>query len=1279
MCRYYFNVKISHIISIFAFPILNQMKKLLLISLLLLPCLAYSQAYRYDINWEKNDTMIYFPQALYEDPQLLLPKYAKNIQWQQAGMLPLVKIIPKKSSLLDRNYLRQVDSATLTNSPEIKYQLVYERKRAVLQFNVTPFFIEEKSGEIHMLESFELEITSKRPLSTLKSTSSGEYASNSKLATNTWCKIAVEESGIHKLSYEQLQSMGISNTASVKVFGAGAILLPEDFSKGNYDDLAEVPVYMHKGSDQIFGPGDYILFYARGPVAWNYDLASDFFTQKVHNYSDRGYYFLTGDLGVSSAPGNIGLSTDPASAIVNSYDLLDFNEDNIYNLLNSGKEWYGDEFGIIMSAAYPFTLKGLQTSEPVKIRVSAASRSNESSGFRISVNNSDLGTMSIGTVDLSRYTSTYAKELATTYSYSASGEVLTVVLEYLQPNSNSMGWLNYITLNARARLRLEGSQISFRDRLSATFGATSEFHLENVSNNTLIWETTDPNMPKNVPYQNISGSAIFKVNTDELREFVAFNVNGTFPSPIYEGPGLGIIENQNLHGESPAQMIVIYDKLLEEEVNRFVDHRKNHDGLSINTLTQESIFNEFSSGTPNISAIRNYLKMHYDRCSPEEMPKYLLLFGDGTFDNKDTSVSNTNLIMTYQSDNSLEPVRSFVSDDFYGMLDTGEDITSGLLDIGIGRLPVSTPEEAKVIVDKIIAYDQPETLGEWRNYICFIGDDEDGNTHMRQANSLAETLTEEYPHYNINKIFLDAYPQETTPTGDLYPAVTQAINEQMDRGALIINYTGHGGMTGLAHEKILDASNIKAWDNEGKWPLFMTATCEFSRYDEHKISPGEEVLLNPVGGSIGLFTTTRLVYSSQNHNLNEKFYEIVFEKDSSGKCYRLGDIIVYSKNNVSAGINKRNFTLLGDPSLNLSFPKNLVVTDSVNHQSVETISDTISALDFVTVSGHIETQAGDSYDSFNGTIYPLVYDKEQNLVTLANDGGYPMEFKSRNSILYRGKSTVKDGQFNFSFYVPKDINYAIGSGKISYYSENGTDDAHGSTTSLNIGGLSEHSLSDTAGPNIRLFMNDSLFKSGGIVTASPELLIYVDDTYGINTTGNGIGHDITATLDDDRINAIILNEYYQSDINKYASGTVRYPYKNLETGKHEISVKVWDIFNNSREKSIEFVVVESAKILLSEIYNYPNPFIDQTWFNIEHNRPGQELEVVIRIYDLNGKLASILSDIIYTPGYRLDPIPWNGRGYGGATLGGGLYVYKVYVKSESGEEAVGSGRLIIKR
>jgi hypothetical protein len=794
-------------------------------------------------------------------------------------------------------------------------------------------------------------------------------------------------------------------------------------------------------------------------------------------------------------------------------------------------------------------------------------------------------------------------------------------------------------------------------------------------------------MPLNVPLNTQGNKVAFQLETGELREFVAFRPGGDFPTPVFEGEGLGAVENQNLHGMGHPDMIILTVEELKEEAERLAEHRRSNDGLRVEVVLQEQVFNEFSSGTPDISATRNFMKMFYDRSGGgEDYCRYLLLFGDGTFDNRgsEEQENNTNLLLTYQSPESLSPTRSYTSDDFFGMLDTDERMYDGLLDIGIGRLPVSSPEQAGLLVDKFIAYDQPDNMGDWRNMICFIGDDQDGNIHMRQADELATTINTSYPSYNVNKVYLDAYPQEKSSTGESYPDAERAIDNQVNRGALIMNYTGHGGVSGLAHEKVITMNGIRSWSNGSKLPLFMTATCEFSRYDAYdidtdneQVTAGEEVLLSTQGGGIGLFTTTRLVYSAPNHTLNTYFYDVVFEKDANNQNYRLGDIIAYSKNKTSAGVNKRNFTLLGDPSQQLSYPEHRVVTDSINGASVRISSDTLSAFEWVTVSGHIENRDGSPLDTYNGTVYPVVFDKEKNVETLANDNGVPFKFKSRNNILYSGKVTVTEGQFSFGFYVPKDINYAYGPGKISYYSNDSLMDAHGHWEDFAVGGIGEDNVVDTEPPVVELFVNDTFFVSGGITDANPWLLVRASDNFGINTTGNGIGHDLTATLDGNRINATILNEFFQSQTDSHNAGTIRYPYYDLEEGRHEIAVKIWDIHNNSTEETIAFVVARSEEFIINNLFNYPNPFIESTRFNVEHNRPDQELTVTLTLYDLQGKMVRIIREDIFSGGYRLEPLHWDGTSAGGARLGGGIYLYRVHISTEAGEEAWESGKLIM--
>ena len=1250
--------------------------------------LLYSQTENVNIQWNREDVHHFFPNALYEDGENTLPYFTRKIAWTSKGMLPVLSLKVTKTTEIASSSLQGIDQSRLRQSPLLEYSLAREAGKYFVMVKVLPF-IRQADGKVQQVDRFEIVLEQEAALAPLKSAKAGNWIDHSLLASGSWYKISVEESGIHKLSYEQLQDLGLANPATVRIYGSGASLLPEQYSQGYIDDLEALPIYIHKGEDDIFGPGDHILFYAKGPVHWNFDEESGMYLHHLHTYSWKGYYFLTDGQGEADGPDDAVLSTGVPTHIVTSYDFLDFHEDESYNLIHSGREWYGDVFSVNLTEEYPFYIPGRVDGEPVNIRIAAAARSGVNSTFLISANNEQLGAISVSGTNLSHYTSTYAYESSEKFSYQPDMNELDITVTYNRPDGNSQGWLNAISINGRSELALSGSQLDFRDSRSAGPGNISQFRVNKASNDLIIWELTNPRQAKNIPFSLEGSVASFTLETNSHREFIAFRPDGNYLTPDYTSEGLGPVGNQDLHGLSHPDMIILTPELFLEEAETLAQFRRENDGLDVAVVTQQQVFNEFSSGTPDVSAIRNFMKMFYDRSGETSSRcRYLLLFGDGSYDNRGSGDKkyNTNLILTYQSEESLSPTGSYVSDDFYGLLDTDEEMYDGLLDIGIGRLPASDVDEASSLVEKIIGYDNPDKQGGWRNQLCFIGDDEDSNIHMRQADELASYVNDHYPVYNNNKIYLDAYPQEELSTGPSYPDVTRAINDQVNRGALIMNYTGHGGTQGLAHEKILTINEIRSWTNKEKLPLFMTATCEFSRYDQYDraedlevISGGEEVLLNTEGGGIGLFTTTRLVYSGPNHALNERFYEVVFEKDENQAYHRLGDIIIYSKNNTGSGINKRNFTLLGDPSMRLSYPTHRVVTDSINGSPISQENDTLSALQWVTVSGHLENEDSLHMNGFSGMVYPRVFDKERTIETLANDGGSVFTFNARNNILYSGEATVNEGRFSFGFYIPKDINYAYGLGKISYYSNNQEIDAHGSYEDFIVGGVGTDNVEDHENPVIELFMNDTFFTSGGITDGDPELLAYVSDNYGINATGNGIGHDLTATLNEDRINAVILNEFYQANANSYNSGVIRYPYSKLEPGAYTVTVKIWDIHNNSSESMLNFVVTESEEMLMEQLYNFPNPFFDLTWFNIEHNRPDSNLRLVLSIYSISGEMVRVIDQQVDSPGYRLEPVEWDGTSSGGAALGGGIYIYRATLSTEDGEVASSSGKLIIAR
>jgi hypothetical protein len=708
-------------------------------------------------------------------------------------------------------------------------------------------------------------------------------------------------------------------------------------------------------------------------------------------------------------------------------------------------------------------------------------------------------------------------------------------------------------------------------------------------------------------------------------------------------------------------------------------HRHDHDGLDTVVVTPGQIYNEFSSGKPDVSAIRDFLKMLYDRAATqEEMPKYVLLYGDGSYRNKGTEANNTNLILTYQSANSLSPVSSFVTDDFFGLLDDNEGGSTGLMDIGVGRFPVSTQVQARNAMTKTISYDQPDRMGDWRNTICFIGDDGDYNLHMRQADELADYVETNYPSFSIGKIYLDAYPQVSTPSGARYPDVNEALSQRVNKGALIINYTGHGGENGLAHERILTINDIISWQNRDKLPLFMTATCEFSRFDDYEhTSAGELVFLNPEGGGIALFSTTRLVYSQQNHALNVRFYEHVFTLNAQHQHYRLGDVMRLTKNNTSAGVNKRNFTLLGDPALVLAYPKNRIRVLTVNGTDITQATDTLKALGKVTSTGRMEDELGNPMPNFNGIIYPTIYDKRSVIKTLSNDGDPQMTFSLRDRILYKGKASVNNGLFSVQFIVPKDISYNYDYGKLSFYAADNLEDASGSSDRVIIGGSADSIANDSEGPEIQIFMNDEHFVFGGMTDANPQLLVYVSDSNGINTIGSGIGHDLTAIIDQQTNQTIVLNDFYEADTDSYQSGKIQYPLKSLEAGQHHLKVKVWDVYNNSSEDYIEFVVNTSSDLVLKHVLNYPNPFTTHTRFFFEHNQPDTDLDVLIQVFTVSGKLVKTIERHVTSTGYRSAPIDWDGLDDFGSRIGRGVYIYRVKVRTSLGQTAEKFEKLVI--
>lgn len=1115
------------------------------------------------------------------------------------------------------------------------------------------------------------------------------YAPSSVLSAGTWARVSVTGPGIYKMDLPFLNSIGINTanlaSSSIRVFGNGGQMLPEANATSRIDDLQENAIQVVDGGDGILNGTDYILFYAAGPDEWVKDSANLRFTHRKNLYSDRSYYYIT--VGGNGKRVSNAALVSAAFNTVTSFSERYFHELDTINFLASGKEWYGEELsslpGRSLTRSFSINLPGINNNAPVLMQTNCAARSvGAGSRFDIKLNNQPAGQVLVNAVGGGVY-DPIANTATGLLTGTASQNNISLSYTYVPGSVNAQGWINWFELFMRRNLSLNGTdQLLFRDWTSVGNGP-AEFIISNATSSTQVWDITDPLNPQKMQGSLVNTDYHFINTTNRLREYVAFNA-ANFLIPV----SAGTIANQDLHHTTATDFIIVTHPSLLSQAQRLAQLHQQRNGLRSLVVTTAQVYNEFSSGTPDPTAIRDFVKMYYDKfgSSATDKLKYLLLFGDASFDYKDRVNNNTNLVPAYENNFSTDPLSTYASDDFFGFLDDNEDINSGLitnlLDIGIGRVPARNAEEAAHFVDKVFAYYDPKSLGPWRNNLTFIADDEDNNLHLQDAELITSNANTIAPVFNQQKIYLDAYQQESGAGGSHYPQANQAIDNQVYNGTLIWNYNGHGGSSRLAEETILDQQIVNGWNNPDKLPLFITATCDFAPYDNPTInSIGENILLRSKTGAIALMTTTRLVFAFSNRIINNNYLLQALQQDVNGKYRSLGDAVKDAKNFTyqSSGdiTNNRKFTLLGDPALTLAFPSLRVTATKVNGIPVTT-ADTLKATNKVTIEGDVTDIAGTVLAGFNGNVYPTVFDKLQTVNTLANDPGSQVtSFQVRNNILFKGKASVVNGHYSFSFKVPKDINFQFGNGKLSLYAEDGSKDANGMFTNFIVGGIGNNAGGDNEGPQIKPYLNDELFANGGVTNQNPVLIVKLSDTSGINTTGTGIGHDIVATLDNDNHRYFILNDFFQGELNSYQKGAVHFQLPALDPGPHTLKIKAWDVLNNSGEAVLDFVVAKDEELELSHVLNYPNPFTSNTSFWFEHNKPGLPLQVQLQIMTITGKTVKTFSRVITTEGNRSDEMQWDGKDEFGDKLGRGIYIYKLRVTAPDKKKKEVIGKLVI--
>lgn len=1248
-----------------------------------------------------------FNGAIYTKANSVLPFFTKKVSTNSSTDIDYFQISSVNTTALTTKELQIIENAGLIpfiDTLSMSANVFQERKKSFITLGFYPVIKNKSTQQIEKIKSFTLKIVLKNKAVP----KTRVYAANSILATGSWRKISTSAEGVYIIRKQDIVNMGLSpNTTEpnlISIFGNGGYPLSENNSIVRNDDIQELAVSVVGGGDGSFDDNDYVLFYAKSPLGWQYNSSSREFVYEKNSYSDLAYYFVTFDVGIGQKK-RIQISsaiTDTVTKSISSYTRVFSYEKERVNLAKSGRDWLGETFDLTTSYSFPFRISNLDISKPLNVIVKTASSSSATASFFINIGGASQS-MSLNGISQSQVRATEARQQ---FVFSPASSNFSVNISYLKPTSLAIGYLNYINIIAQCNLAQTESQLFLRNTDTLSNSSVLEYTVLNGSSSK-VWNVSDLNNVKQIPTTTNGTSLVFIDRGDSAYQYCIFNQQSYF-SPSY----VGLVGNQNLHALSPSNMVIVSHPNYLNEANRLKQFHENERGLTVSIVTPEEINNEFASGSPDMVAIRDFAKMCYDKFGPNTF-KYLLLFGDATYDYRNILGLGGNFVPTYETPISTDDYASFASDDFFALLDDSEgENCVGLLDIGVGRFIANSETEAKDMVDKTIRYCSQYELvksdgnvvsnfGDWKNTITIIGDDQDGNVHLATAKKLSLIVEQNYPTFNIEKIFFDAYPQVSNSGGQRYPDVETAINQRMRKGSLLMNYVGHGGEVGWAHERVLRNSDILSWENKYNMPIMLTATCEFTRYDDpERISAGELVFMNSNGGAAAMLTTSRVAWSSTNEYLCINFYNNAFERLSDNSYYALGDLIRISKNLDPGGwANLRNFVLIGDPSIPFAFPKHKIKATSINNNptkgststiddkktfakltdvDVKTNPDTLKALSLSTIKGIVTDNQDQKLSLFNGEVSVTIYDKPSTIQTLGNDpDSPPTTFSYQKNIIFKGRAKVVNGDFELSFIVPKDINYNYGYGKMSLYAKCDTADASGYFSNFIVGGYSNNAIVDNDPPSIKMYLNDQSFANLSLTNENPILIAEVCDSSGINIMGSAIGHDAIITLDKESENAIVVNDFFEPQVNSYQKGVFKYPFNDLSEGKHTLTFKVWDILNNSSEKTIEFTVVKEKDLALAHVLNYPNPFSTHTSFYFEHNQIESAMDVKVQIFTVTGKIVKTIIQNTQFNGFISEAIEWDGTDDYGDKLAKGVYLYKISVRTSTGKYAEKIEKLVI--
>ena len=1238
-----------------------------------------------------NDTLLYIGLES-GDIEDGLPVYATSFPIYDDAVKVKAQLDDIKSVPLAKDEQDLASCREVSTDYELVAFAVRNRNQAYLSVRVNP--VRKQGGRYEKLLSATISVTLTPDLE--RAMSRPNYSTRSALASGDWYKIGLPETGIYKLTYSDLTNLGINlaglDPRTIRVYHNGGGVLPEKNSVSRHDDLVEIPIYVHGEADGTFDQSDYILFYGRGPVCWEYNEQRIAYEHVQNPYDDYSYAFVVTGKGQGKRIQEAAEPSGNAYGAVTQFIDYQVHESDDYNIARIGRTYYGDRMESNDTKTFDFSFPYPVTSRQMQIYASLAGVNRKPAIFEVFVDDVKQATYPISTSAPNNHV--YGNHVGGWIVAQPTSATVSMKLKHNKlTNTSAQGYVDYLSLNVWRELRFVGPQMPFRNPEATGAGRVFEYKVSDASQQMQVWNVTDAVAPSIVKGQ-LSGSMFsFKINGVERSEFVAFD-----GSNYLSAQTLGKVENQDLHGIRDVDFLIVTHPDFKAQADRLKAlHNRIDPDLNVFVVTTEMIYNEFGCGAKDVSAIRDFCRMLYLDSSPGREIKYLLLFGDCSFDYKNR-FGTVDFVPSFETVASLVMEYAFVTDDFYGFMDANEgNINGSIADIGIGRFPVTTDEQATQMVDKVERYvvKDATTMQPWRNVVTFLNDDE--TEFLRHTEDMAAMLkTVGGDGVVVDKIYLGAYPQVSSPGGEICPEMNAAINSRMEKGTLVLNYTGHGGEVQLATEKILQKKDVDSWRNAPMYPLMITGTCEFSRYDDHeRTSLGEYAFLNPYGGMIAMFTTSRITFGNNNYAFNTGVYNNLF-RINGGELYRLGDVYRMAK---TEGKNyEKRYVFFGDPALRIAYPEGKVETTAINGrfpgydldsiqindttwETYKILWDTISALQPVEIEGVVKDCHGNEETGFNGVVYVTVYDKEADLIDMCEVSGGTIQrpFKLRNSMIFNGKTEARNGRFKISFIVPRDIAYRFGTGMISYYATDHERQANGVCEDFIIGGFYNDAVEDGQGPDIRLFIDDTLFVSGGLTGESPILLAFVEDESGINTTGAGIGHDIMATLAGPSANSYNLNDCFVAETDNPGKGQISYKMQGLADGDYTLTLKVWDIYNNSSTSTINFTVVNSAGMSIENPVNVPNPFTEETRFTFDHNQVGNNVKVQILIYDIMGRWVNTLTETVSGTSARIAPIRSDGRNPNGEILGSGIYIYRIIATNDQGEIATATSKLVLCR